>query len=323
MRVTRRPNLTVLEVPGFGRPKMGAFLFLLVGLTLGVAWGYKAKAFIAIQLVSPTSVASMCSLITRRPLICMATASGKLGEMHYVHRTRFARLRLWLLRRATVVVAQNPAQAADLEEVARPGSVRVLPNPVEVPELPRLDGRPAALFAGRFSEEKDLVGLAEAWKHVIAERPEARLTLVGEGGAYRSVEEQLRSFVADDPDLSTTISFPGWVTDVRPYLLSHDLFVFPSLSEGMSNALLEAVAHRRVIVASDIPGNRAVLGDDYPLFFPPGDREALASAIKQALDNEELRTIVRAQLEERVVSFSASAVAVGLAHLIPDVERCK
>lgn len=316
LRLIRRPNLLVVEVPGFGARRAGAVLYVAVALLLGVMWGVRARAFLAIQLVSPTSVASLCSLILRRPFICMATATGSLGELHYARQTRLATLRLKLLRRANFVIAQNPAQAIDLGSVFRPESVRTLPNPVDLPPTTSLDGRPRVLFTGRFSKEKDLIKLMHAWSRVVEHRPDARLTLLGSGGSYRSVEAELRTLVASRPALSLSVDFPGWVPDVTPFLRSHDVFVLPSLSEGMSNALLEATAYGRIIVATDIPGNRAVLGGDYPLLVPPGDPIAMAEGIERAFDDDDLRERARAQLQTRVHRFSTEAVVDALETLV-------
>ena len=94
---------------------------------------------------------------------------------------------------------------------------------------------------------------------------------MGAGGEYRSVEDELRAMIAADEALRRTVDLPGWVADVGEFLRQADVYVFPSLSEGMSNALLQACAWHRVVVASDIEANRAILGEDYPLLFRAGD----------------------------------------------------
>jgi len=95
------------------------------------------------------------------------------------------------------------------------------------------------------------------------------------------------------------------------------VFVLPSRSEGMSNALLEACAWGRVVVASDIPSNRAVLGDGYPLLFPPGDAEALAECLARALDPlDPVRGVAAGLVRERTGEFSTEAVVGDLEELI-------
>lgn len=76
-------------------------------------------------------------------------------------------------------------------------------------------------------------------------------------------------------------------------------FVIPSFSEGCSNALCEAVALGMPVLASDIPGNRGLLGDGFPGYFPADDVRALAKLLEQPKGPcpEELRTLLSPQRE--------------------------
>jgi glycosyltransferase involved in cell wall biosynthesis len=60
-------------------------------------------------------------------------------------------------------------------------------------------------------------------------------------------------------------------------------FVLSSRAEGCSNALCEALALRMPVLASDIAGNRGLLGDDFPGYFPVGDAAALAEKLSLPL----------------------------------------
>jgi glycosyltransferase involved in cell wall biosynthesis len=265
-------------------------LFLAAAIPLGLAWARPGAKVMAVQLMSTSVAAGICSFLRRRPFVALSTTSGSLSETDYIRSASFSGLRQRLLARASLV-AQTPEVAAILQEAFPESKVAVLPNPVEPVDLPPpLNRRPLAFFAGRFSEEKDLPCLLEAWAEVAPGFEGARLVLVGEGGAFRSVEADLRREVSTDPVLRTSTEFTGWVADLKPYFSDIDVFVLPSVSEGMSNVLLEACAWNRVVVASDIPSNRAVLGPDYPLLFTPSDPRSLADALRQALslspDNE-------------------------------------
>jgi glycosyltransferase involved in cell wall biosynthesis len=221
-----------------------------------------------------------------------------------------------LLRRASFVVAQNAASASELSGVLAPQRIVVLPTPVEQVQAPPLHRRPHAVFVGRFSKDKDLLHLLEAWLAVVALRPEARLTLVGDGGEHQSVEAELRRLVTHLEPLARTVTFTGWVEDVTPYLASSDVFVFPSLTEGMSNALLEACAWGRVVVASDIPANRAVLADDHPLIFPAGDVDALSKKLLLAFDDHRIAEDTRHRALTGASIFSIENVVKRLENLL-------
>ena len=147
--------------------------------------------------------------------------------------------------------------------------------------------------AGRFSREKRLDLLLEAWGGVTGTLPDARLSLVGEGGSYRSVEPELKARLSGDQRLATTVEVSGWASDMQPWWAAHDVFVLASESEGMSNSLLEACAQGRVVVASAISQNVAVLGPDYPLLFKPGDTDDLVRALLAALTDAAVRDSTR------------------------------
>ena len=230
----RSPGITILEVPGFGRRRTGAVLFLLCAFPLGLVWGRRASSFMAIQLLSQATVAAICSLILRRPYIALATTSGEqVSEVRYIlTEGRFRGLRRWLLRRASFLIGQTPEAARQLEAFLPAERVAVLPNPVAPVDAPRLNGLRHAIYTGRFSEEKDLPTLLEAWEEVASDSPGSTLTLVGEGGSYRSVEAELRGTVARTPALSSTVRFTGWVSEVGPFLSEADVYVLPSLDRG-------------------------------------------------------------------------------------------
>lgn len=300
----RSPRVTVLEVPGFGFPRLGAALFLLVALPLGLCWGLRARAFVAVQITSQATAAAVCGFILRKPYVAFLTTGGSLSEVDYVLGRRTVRVRRWLLRRARALVAQTEHARSDLVSSIPGARVVVATNPVLLTVPAPLNGQPKALFAGRLSEEKDLLRLLDVWREIAKQDETARLTLLGEGGSYRPVEMQIRSKIDGDGVLSRAVELPGWVKDVDSYLARNDVYVFPSLSEGMSNSLLEACAAGRVITASDIPSNVAVLGDDYPLLFRAGDTGDLRRCLEAALYDEQTRQLALAHVGKRLHLFS-------------------
>jgi len=305
-RLRRRPGLTVIEVPGGHR--LGAVLYLVCATGLGMLWGRRA-VFMAFQLGSPVLAAGLCARLWSRPSVALSTSNGEQGEVLQVLRSPWRGLHRRMLREATRLVGQTDAARGELETLTEPQRVVVIPNPVELPALaPPLDGRPRAVYTGRLAEEKGLGFLLDAWAMVAAGRPGARLTLVGEGGRFGSVEAELRARTMGDATLRESVTFTGWVQDVNAFLLDADVFVLPSLWEGLSNALLEACAQRRLVVASDIPGNTAILGSDHPFLFAPGDADGLARALAEAFDDASARADARRRVDEAVERFGLEQV---------------
>jgi glycosyltransferase involved in cell wall biosynthesis len=149
-----------------------------------------------------------------------------------------------------------------------------------------------------------------AWKQTTQKHPNAHLLILGEGGAFRNVEDEVRQ-LAIDLHLSDTVHFLGRINDVNPYLLAGDIFVLPSSSEGMSNALLEAMAAGLGIVASNIPGNAQLIADGINgLLVPPGDVSSLSLALNCLLTDSALTAkLGKAAKQSAIENFSIDSVA--------------
>lgn len=314
-RVTRRGNLVAIDVPGF-RTRLGVVLYLILAFLAGLALGFRAR-FVSVQLSSPSLVAGLCARIFRRPFVAFSSSSGEVSEIREILESPIrSNIHARILQGASFLVAQTPDSAEELQVFVGPERVKIIHNPMPPLVDAPLTGEPHALYTGRFAAEKDLPILLSAWTAVADKHPDARLTLVGAGGDYRSVEDELRSLVGDSDILARTVTFTGWVSNVADYLHASDVYVFPSRSEGLSNALLEACAWGRIIVASNIPPNRVILGDDYPLLFPAGDVRALTSTLLAALEHQDVRDAAWRIVHYRARELSSSSAGGQLEELL-------
>jgi glycosyltransferase involved in cell wall biosynthesis len=101
--------------------------------------------------------------------------------------------------------------------------------------------------------------------------------------------------------LADHVQFLGHRTDVGDLLAAADVFVFPSLWEGLGGVLIEALALEVPIISSDLEATREVVGRDGSsgLLVAPGDAEALASMIGDVLDDSQLRNRIVASSRRR------------------------
>jgi glycosyltransferase involved in cell wall biosynthesis len=138
--------------------------------------------------------------------------------------------------------------AADLanQSVVGKASIHVLPNPVDIDAIrsfPCQNGYhargpgPHLLAIGRLAPEKGFDLLLEALSSLRARFPDAALTILGEGPARASLQQQCR-----DLQIQDAVRFAGYVTRPERYFSPATLFVSSSRYEGMPNALLEAAA---------------------------------------------------------------------------------
>jgi glycosyltransferase involved in cell wall biosynthesis len=122
----------------------------------------------------------------------------------------------------------------------------------------QLPARPRAIFLGRLHPQKNLVVLLHAWQLVRSRCPEAQLLLAGDGPQRRELEQ-----LVDELQLRHSVHFLGALKNPLPYLQAADLFVLPSVSEGMSNSLLEAMACGLPSVVSSAGGNVDLIQDGH------------------------------------------------------------
>jgi glycosyltransferase involved in cell wall biosynthesis len=138
---------------------------------------------------------------------------------------------------------------------------------------PKLDG--VALCIGRLSPEKGHMFLLEAVCRVVEKLPTFRVDVAGDG----SLREQLLTRTTE-LQLQRNVRFLGEVGDVRTLLRDAGMFVLPSLSEGLSITLLEAMASGLPVIATRVGGNPEVIQDGGTgLLVSPQDPEALAEAL--------------------------------------------
>jgi glycosyltransferase involved in cell wall biosynthesis len=232
------------------------------------------------------------------------------------------RHKLSAARRECRFVALAPYLADNLAANGVPRErIFIVPNGVEISEPVRGGSvSKEVLFVANFSqsvEQKAFDVLLAAWAHVISREPTAQLLMVGAGdhSPWENMVKTLR--------LESSVVFTGWVPNPVEYYRRAALFVLPSRSEGMSNALLEAQSWGLPCVASDIPGNRAVVENGINgLVVSAGDAQALAEAILRLLADARLRSeLGRNARQQAITRFSLDAVAGRLAGIYRQLAR--
>ena len=236
-----------------------------------------------------------------------------------------------LLRRtARPLVGEYVAVSRDLADWLRdtvgvaPARIHHIYNGVDCEKFrPRADARPGGLppgFAdeqslvigavGRMAAVKDFPTLVEAFLRLVPNCPQARLVIVGEGEARATCQQRLAQ-----TGLAQRAWLPGERQDIAELLRTFDVFVLPSLNEGISNTLLEAQATALPVIATAVGGNRELVtpGENGDL-IPVGDVEALAQALQQHAGDPDRRAREGAAGRARVLArHSIAAMVAGYA----------
>ena len=198
----------------------------------------------------------------------------------------------WSCRRVACFHALSPALGRELAaRLALPeGRVRAIANGVDLAEADRAlsAARPTArrqfgllppeiaiACVGRLHRQKGLVHLLGAFHALLQAHPTARLLLAGDGPERAALEGTVGTL-----RLGHFVRFLGTIADPWSLLAAADMFVLPSLYEGMPNALLEAMAAGLPAVATAVGTVPEMVVDGREaLVVPPGDAGALARAL--------------------------------------------
>lgn len=277
-------GVTIRRLPSLGEGALDSLLFLIEAFGWLLAHGSEWDAVHAHLAGSPALAAAAAGRLFGRPTIVKLGGGRGIGELAVSARSALGRLKL------TALAALRPrllAVAADLADEARailgPVAVEVLPNGVDCSrftaasrerkaELRRSLGLPpdafVFLYAGRLSWEKRLPWFLSLWL-VATEGTEARVVLVGEG-PERAVIEAFAS---------PRIVLLGEREDLPDLYAAVDAFILPSESEGLSNALLEAMASGLAPLASRVGGTPEAVTDGRDgLLFARDDAKAASAA---------------------------------------------
>jgi len=156
---------------------------------------------------------------------------------------------------------------------------------------------PVLLNIGRQEFQKGQQHLLEAVALLHEEYGDLVLLIAGrEGNATADLKDTINRL-----NLGAYVRLLGHRTDVGDLLSSTDLFVFPSVYEGLGGVLIEAGLLRTAIVATDLPAIREIFGDDYPYLVAPADPVTLAASIDELLSNEKARNLAAERVYGRVV----------------------
>ena len=157
----------------------------------------------------------------------------------------------------------------------------------------------AVVSTGRLAEQKGLEHLLRAVSLLGTDRARVRVLLAGDGPLLEPL-----THLAADLGVLDTVRFLGFRSDIGDLLSAADIVVLPSLWEGLSVSLLEAMAAGRAVVTTSIGSNREVTRDGAVVsLVPPKDPAALATAVRELVDDparrEELGRLARQEQRSR------------------------
>lgn len=274
-----------------------------------------------------TVAAAYASRVRGLPVICKAAMADDRGDLGEAARLGvIGRLVAKLGRTAFTkwIATTRAVREALLRAGVDNGRILLIPNGVEVGEESL--SRPSAkvrrfLYLGRLSTniQRDVPGMIKAFEEVADKIPGVELAIVGGGDLLE--ETRVLSRASRN---STQINVPGPMSPGEWLAWAH-CFVLPSRREGLSNALLEAMAAGLPCIANDIPPNREVLADgEAGMLVSVADVEQLQAAMLRCATDAPYAAFLATSARARVAQhYALDAVAKKYSELYEALTRCR
>lgn len=259
----------------------------------------------------------LAAKITGRPVIFTVHNVYSNPKIH-------RRLINWWLGRSTeriIAVSQSVARDVERYDWIKSPKLLVIPNGIDISPFADLPARAVAKQRLGFPEDALVLGcvgrlepqkghryLLEALSAILVETGDCpHLFIVGDGGE----RDRLQSLVSQW-GLSQRVHLLGARRDIPDLLAAFDVFVLPSLWEGLPLAMLEAMAASLPVIATDVGGIGEVIpNQESGLILPPASSSALKVAIQQLASNSSLRASLGAAAKMRVEQRYSAAAMLG------------
>lgn len=163
---------------------------------------------------------------------------------------------------------------------------------------------PRILHIGRFSEQKNHVGLLTAFQKVLEAYPDAILELVGDGELRPEMEQLVVRL-----GIENNVHFLGLQSVVSQFLHDADIFILPSNYEGVPMTLIEAMGTGLPIIATCVGGVPDMLADGVSALLIRNDTDEIAESMKTLIGNEKMRRQLGYEARNRSVVFSSEIMA--------------
>jgi glycosyltransferase involved in cell wall biosynthesis len=259
------------------------------------------------ELFSPATTAMVARQFWPTPVVVTAHRSGPIGDVQRLQQKMFGAARLAVFRRRVqTFVAISQEIDAEFAAVGIPPERRVLiPNGVDTQRFAPLSDSdkqalraalglpeaPVIVYAGRLAVEKRLDQLIAIWPTIRALYPQALLLLLGTGDQEHALKRAA----------GAGVRFTGTIDNLVPYFQAADLFVLPSMAEGLSMALLEAMATGLPVLVTAVGGAPDVIDHgQHGWLIPPDTPTALQHAMVTLLGDPVLRRRLGRQGRARI-----------------------
>jgi putative glycosyltransferase (TIGR04348 family) len=253
---------------------------------------------------SAPSLAAFSAAFPQRPSVLVMTGTDLYRDIDVDASARAS------LALARAIVLLQPAGLAKLPAEIR-AKARIIYQSADAMRCDPTRRKRAICMVGHLREEKD----PQTFMRAASMLP---YHFVHIGAALDpALETAARRTALDHPHYQWLGPLPR--DEVRERLARSHAMVIASRMEGGANVIIEAVTSAVPVLASDIDGNRGMLGDDYAGYFPVGDAAALAALIDRSVTDKDFYAVLKAQCAARAALFTPVAERAALRELVDNL----
>lgn len=248
----------------------------------------------------------------------------------YSQRMYFLKVKLHKLldRSADLVIVNSESSKEELIQNfgVKDKKIKVVPNPVEIEKIQLhckkipshewySENIPILISVGRLSKSKGYPYLLTAFSEVLKEI-ECRLIILGEGEMRDELEILINRL-----GIKKNVNLLGFISNPYPYIAHSDIFVLPSLWEGLPNALLEAMALGKPVIATNCSKavEEIIKNGENGFLIPVRDVLALKKAICRLLKNKSLQVKLSEENKDRIQKFDVSHIVQEYENVLSNV----
>ena len=190
-------------------------------------------------------------------------------------------LKFIFYRFATGIIANSYKSKKSLEKIVKK-KIELIFNPYlkDLFNFKPVKRKKNILSVGRLCKQKNQITILKAFKIFLKSFPDYKLTLIGHGKDYNKLK-----YLASSLGIEKNIKFLGWVKNVKKFYLSSKIFIFPSLYEGLPNALIDSVNFNLPPISSRCSGAEDILGKNFNNFVSRNNHEDLSKKMIQSINN--------------------------------------
>ena len=175
----------------------------------------------------------------------------------------------------------------------------------------KVEQRPVRFgFAARLEYLKGPMQFIEALRRVHVTHPNIELRIAGEGSQRQEIVAALQRYGLEHK--CRLLGVYNTVAERNEFMKSIDVFVLPSLTEGTPNAIIEAMAHQKPVVATNVGGIPDLVSEDAGILVPANDVEAMATALGRLAGDPELLQRMGVAARKRYEQFFTARAVLPL-----------